>query len=182
MSKISIELNNRNWKWLFFLGLLFVILSFFCLSEIIKVTMLSVMFIGIVFLIAGCAQILDVFTSREWEVSTWHGINAVIYLAIGGLMMFDPALATSVITLLIGISLVVIGILRLVMALSMRVHSAGWFFMIINSLVAIVMGLIIITLWPNSSMWVIGLVITIELMISGLTYILLSLAIKNSLK
>ncbi|MDF1756752.1 MAG: DUF308 domain-containing protein [Legionellaceae bacterium] len=174
--------SNRSWAWLLGLGVLFVTLSFICLSQAIGVTLVSIFFVGIIFMIAGGAQLIDVFKSKEWNVSIGHSISAVFYIAIGGLIIYDPILASSIITIFIALSFIIIGITRFIMAISLKTHNAGWFFLIINSVVSTLLGGFILAYWPLSSLWVLGILITVELMISGWSYIFLAFAIRRNLK
>lgn len=173
---------NRNFVWLLCLGILFVALSLICLSQVIGVTLVSIVFIGIIFAIAGIAQLIDVFKSRGVAGSIGHAVSAALYIAIGSLIIYDPILASSIITILIALSFIIIGAARFVMAMSIKEHTSGWFFLIINSIAATILGAFILAYWPLSSLWVLGILITIELMISGWIYIFLAISIRKNLK
>src|SRR3990167_125917 len=93
--------QNRNWPLLMGLGIIFVIFGCLGLSMVVGVTLVSVLFIGVLFLISGVIQFVDVFKSREWSVAVWHGFVALLYLVGGGLIIYDPLLASTIITALI---------------------------------------------------------------------------------
>lgn len=172
---------TRNWSWLLGLGVLFIILGLLGLSSIVGVTLISIVFIGFLFVIAGLAQFVDVFKSKKWKVATWHGLIALFYLLGGCFIVWDPLLASTLITALIGWTLVIIGIVRMIMAISLH-GTPGWGFTLIASLAAILLGGIILMQWPMSSLWVIGLFISIELLMNGLNYLIMSIAIRKKLK
>ncbi len=173
--------SSRNWSWLLGLGVLFVIFGFLGLSSVIGVTLISIVFIGFMFLIGGVLQFVDVFKSKKWKVAVWHGLIAVMYFIGGCFIVWDPLLASTVITALIGWTLVVIGLVRLVMALSLH-GTPGWIFTLVASLAAIVLGGIILMQWPLSSLWVIGLFISIELLLNGLSYVIMAFSMRNHSK
>ncbi len=172
---------TRDWSWLLGLGVLFVIFGFLGLSTVVGVTLISIVFIGLMFLIGGVAQSIDVFKSKQWKVAVWHGLIALFYFLGGCLIVWDPLLASTIITALIAWTLILIGIVRLVMALSLH-GTPGWIFTLISSVAAIILGGIILMQWPLSSLWVIGLFISIELLLNGLHYVILSFAIRKTLK
>lgn len=171
---------NRSWSWLLGLGIIFIILGFIGLGEVVGLTLVSIVFLGFLFVIAGLAQFFDVFTSNKWKASIGHGLVAFFYIAIGGLIIFDPVLASKVVTLLIAWIFIVIGIIRFIMALSLREDTAGWFFILISAIAAIVLGVLILTQWPMSGLWLIGMLISIELMVNGWTYIFLAFAMRKT--
>ncbi|PJD92557.1 MAG: hypothetical protein CK424_05520 [Legionella sp.] len=172
---------NRDWSWLMGLGVLFVIFGCLGLSAVVGVTLISIVFIGMMFLTGGIAQSIDVFKSKQWKVAIWHGLIALFYFIGGCLIIWDPLLASTLITALIAWTLIMIGVVRLVMALSLH-GTPGWIFTLISSLAAILLGGLILMQWPLSSLWVIGLFISIELLLNGLHYVILSIAIRNTLK
>ena len=177
----SPHVTGRDWSWLLGLGILFVIFGFLGLSSVVGVTLISIVFVGFMFLIAGILQFIDVSKSRQWKPALWHALIALLYFTGGCFIISDPVLASTVITALIGWTLVIIGIVRLAMAISLH-GTKGWIFTLIASLAAIILGGIILMQWPLSSLWVIGLFISIELLLNGLSYIVLAMSMRSKLK
>ena len=171
---------DRNWSWLLGLGILFVVFGFLGLSSVVGVTLISIVFIGFMFLVGGVLQLVDASRSRQWQPAVWHGLIAIMYFVGGCFVIWDPVLASTVITALIGWTLVVIGIIRLMMAVSLH-GKQGWFFTLVASLAAIILGGIILMQWPLSSLWVIGMFISIELLLNGLSYVIMALAMRTQL-
>ncbi|HVT63436.1 MAG TPA: DUF308 domain-containing protein, partial [Legionellaceae bacterium] len=150
------------------------------LSTIVGVTLVSIVFIGLMFLIGGVAQSIDVFKSKQWKVAVWHGLIALFYFLGGCFIIWDPLLASTIITALIGWTLLIIGVVRLVMSISLH-GTPGWTFTLIASIAAMMLGGIILMQWPMSSLWVIGLFISIELLLNGLHYVAVAIAIRSKL-
>lgn len=182
--KVSVEvLNidlNRHWGWLLGLGILFIILGCVGLTTLVSLTLISVLFLGILLIIAGVSQIIDVFKSRRWRGAVWHGVIGLLYLLVGGVVIYDPFLASSFITALIAWLLIVIGIARLVMAFSLR-HGDGWAWLILAGCTAIILGIFILLQWPSSGLWILGMFIAVELLMNGCAYVFMALAAKNNI-
>ena len=170
---------QRSWGWLLGLGVLFVVLGFIGLGMTVGLTLVSILFIGALFIIAGLVQIVDVFKSHHWKGVVGHALIAVLYIIGGGLIIHDPVLASAVITALIAWTLIIIGITRLIMAIVLR-HGTGWAWMLFAGLCAIVLGGLILMQWPYSALWIIGMFIAIELIVNGWTYIFMALGMRNS--
>ncbi len=169
---------KRNWGWLLGLGILLVILGCIGLSMTVGLTMASMVLLGVLLLIGGCSQIIDVFKSRRWKAVAWHALIGLLYLVGGIIIIYDPVLASEVITVLIAWVLIIIGISRLIMASILR-DEAGWGWLVLAGVAAIVLGILILVQWPYSGLWVIGLFISIEMLINGWSSILIALAIKR---
>ena len=170
---------KRNWGWLLALGILFVILGCVGLGMVVGLTLASMLFLGVLLIIAGIAQIVDVFKSKHWKGAIWHAIIALLYLVGGGIVIYDPLLASTIVTALLAWVFIIIGITRLTMAAVLR-RSAGWVWLVIAGLAAIVLGVLILLQWPYSGLWVIGLFIAIEILINGWTYIFLALSLRRA--
>ncbi len=170
---------HRNRGWLMGLGILFVVLGFIGLGTMVGLTLMSIIFIGALFIVAGIAQFIDVFKSHHWKGIVGHALIAVLYIIGGGLVIHDPVLASAVITALIAWVLIIIGITRLIMAIVLR-DASGWGWLLFAGLSAIVLGILILMQWPSSALWVIGMFIAIELIVNGWTYIFIALGMRNA--
>lgn len=180
LEKVTVDGNlKRGWGWLLSLGILFVVLGTIGLGMVVGVTMASMLIIGFLLIIGGVFQLLDSFRSKHWKALLWHLLIGIFYIFAGGLVIDDPVLASTIITAILAWTLIIIGIARCMMAFSLR-PSAGWFWLLIAGIAALVLGLMILAHWPISGLWVIGMLISIEMIINGWSYILLALAIRTS--
>ena len=170
---------KRNWGWLLGLGILFVILGCIGLGMVVGLTIASVLFLGVLLIVAGVSQIIDVFKSSQWKGVFWHALIAVLYIIGGGIVIYDPILASTFITVLIAWVLIIIGVTRLIMASVLR-EAAGWGWLVFAGIMAIILGILILMQWPYSGLWVLGLFIAIELIVNGWTYIFIALAIRRT--
>jgi len=110
---------------------------------------------------------------------TWHVVIALVYLIAGALAVYDPVGAAIGLTLVIAIALLVTGVTRLTMSFQLK-PAGGWIWTLLSGIMSIVLGGIILAQWPATGLWVIGLVIAIELIVSGWSYIFVALAAKNT--
>ncbi|ETO92315.1 HdeD family acid-resistance protein [Legionella oakridgensis] len=170
---------QRNWGWLLALGILFVILGVIGLGMVVGLTLVSMLFLGILLIIGGVFQIIDVFKSKRWKGSAWHALIAILYLIGGGIIIYDPFIASTIITILLAAVLIVMGITRFIMAIILR-GSKGWGWLLLSGLTASILGFLILIQWPWSGLWIIGMFIAVEMLISGWTYIFLALAIRRT--
>ncbi len=170
---------KRGWGWILGLGILFLVLGIIGLGMVVGLTLASMFFFGILLIIAGLSHVVDVFKNCHWKGILGHALIAVLYIAGGCTVLYDPFLASTLITGILAGVLIVIGVTRIVMAITLK-NAKGWGWLLLAGLSAIILGILIIAQWPISGLWVIGLFIAIEMIINGWTYIFIALALRNS--
>jgi uncharacterized membrane protein HdeD (DUF308 family) len=178
IAELSSELRS-NWGWLLTLGILLVILGCIGLGMVVGLTLASMLLLGVLFVIAGILQIIDAFKAKFWKTVAWHAFAAVLYIIGGCLIMYDPFLASTIITALLAGVLIIIGLTRFIMAIQLR-HTRGWGWLLFAGIIAIALGVMILLHWPISGLWVIGLFIAVEMIVDGWTYIFLAFAIRQA--
>ncbi|STX28407.1 HdeD protein [Legionella beliardensis] len=177
-NKLAIPASlRRHWGWLLGLGILFIVLGALALGMLVSVTLASILVIGVLLIIAGAGQLIDAFKCKGWKAILWHVLIALLYIWAGALIIYDPVLASAILTAMLAWLLIAIGFIRFVMAFTLK-QNKGSFWLILAGLASIIMGVIILSSWPVSGLWVIGLLIAIELLISGWSYVFFALALR----
>jgi uncharacterized membrane protein HdeD (DUF308 family) len=170
---------KKNWGWLLALGIILLILGFIGLGMEIALTVASILFLGVLLLIAAVAQIIHAFKGKGWKSIGLHILNAILYGVAGVVIIIDPLIASIVFTLALGFIILVVGIARIVMAFHIK-GMKGWGWPLIGGIISIILGLLIIGQWPVSGLWVIGLFVAIEMIVSGWSYIFVALAARQA--
>lgn len=127
---------------------------------------------GFVLAVVGMMRIIQGigYAYNRW----WNMLAGILFLCLGGLMIFLPVLSLQVFTLVLGCLLLSSGALRLVFAISLRhEEGSGWRFF--NGIVSLILGGMVLWQWPASSLWLIGSLIAIEMIFSGWTLLFLAL-------
>ena len=73
-------------------------------------------------------------------------------------------------TLLLGIALVASGIMRIIIAFSMK-QGTPWIWVVLSSVITLLLGLVILAHWPVSSLYILGLFLGIDLIVAGVGWI-----------
>jgi uncharacterized membrane protein HdeD (DUF308 family) len=169
---------QKNWVWLLVIGIISVALGSFGLGRVFLVTLAGGLFYGWLILIAGGVQNVQIFKSRGWKGRALHALLAVFHIVAGIIVITAPVLASNVFTLMLALFILASGAARIVLALQHR-ESAGWGWLLFGGVVSAVLGGLIAIQWPASSLFVIGLFISIELIMNGWGLILLALAARR---
>ncbi|MCI0463547.1 MAG: DUF308 domain-containing protein [Gemmataceae bacterium] len=168
---------QRVWWLLFALGLVSVIVGFLAISSTFIVTLASVVVFGVLLLVAGFAELIHAVLVRNLRGFAMHLIAAVLYLLIGLFMIEDPIKAAAVLTLLLAASFFVGGLIRIVFSLVEQFPAWPW--VLFNGVVDLLLGALIWSEWPESSLWVIGLFVGIDLVLHGWSWVLLGLSVRT---
>src|SRR5262249_44543739 len=164
---------RRIWWLLFALGLVSVIVGFLAISSAFIATLASVLFFGVLLMIAGVTEVIHAVLVRNWRGVALHLLAAALSLVVGFFILEHPVRAAEVLTLLIAASFFVGGVLRIVFSLTIRFPSWGW--VLLNGVVDLILGVLIWREWPESGLWVIGLFVGIDLLLHGWSWIFLAL-------
>jgi uncharacterized membrane protein HdeD (DUF308 family) len=169
---------KKNSGWLLGFGILSVILGTIGLGITPYLTKFGVTFFGILLAVGGGFQLVDAFKCRGWKGTVINVLIGLIYLSTGLIIAIDPLRAAVVLTFLIGGVVIVVGALRIGVALQHK-GTPGWTWALFGGVISILLGVLVLGGWPVSGTWVIGLVIAVELIVNGWTYILVGLAARR---
>jgi uncharacterized membrane protein HdeD (DUF308 family) len=167
---------GRLWAVMLALGALFAFLGFVALILVVSATIASVVLIGIFMAIAGGMEIVIGFNSKTWGRFFLWVAAGLLYLIAGAIAIAQPLMAATVFTLLLGILLLATGAVRLWVAAHLPAGRRG--LPIVSGLVTLALGVVIVLGWPANSVFVLGLLLGIDLIIYGTNWIAFALALR----
>lgn len=170
-------------KWGLFvaLGVALLLLGGIALGNLLIATVASVYYIGAMMLIGGVVQIIHSFQVKEWGNFFVWVLSGAFYALAGMLAFSDPLLASSAFTLVLAISLIVAGVLRIWTGLTSR-DKEGWGWLVAIGVVSLLVGLLIAARWPLNGAYLIGLVLAVELIFQGWSFIAVGLMLRSGRK
>ena len=172
---------RAHWKAFLFEGILLAVLG---LAAIILPPLASLavtIFLGWMFLISGIAGLALTFWARGLPGFWWSLLSAVLAIGAGIILLAQPVQGTATLTIVVGVYFLAEGVATILYALEHRRElSERWSWLLVAGLVDIVIAGLIITGWPDSAMWAIGLLVGINLLFGGVSLIGMALAARNS--
>jgi uncharacterized membrane protein HdeD (DUF308 family) len=168
----AVVAENRTWFML--LGLLLVLLGLAAIAFPFVTTIAAKTFLGWLFLIAGIVQIVHAFSTQKWSQFFLNVLIGAIYIIAGGWLAFFPLTGIIALTAFLAGMFVVQGVIEFSMAFRMR-PQAGWVWMLISGIIAVVAGFLIFQRLPSSAVWAIGLLVGVNMVSSGFAYLFLAL-------
>lgn len=170
----GIEQVRDHRIWFLIWGIFLIVAGIIAVGEAELATLVSVIFFGWILIFGGLFAIVHGLMQRQWHGHILNLLAGILYLVAGALVISHPVMAIATLTLLIAMVLIVAGIFRLIVAFSMSMHHRGW--VLLNGIVSIVLGVLILSSWPHSAVWVIGLFIGIDLIFDGWTEVILAIS------
>jgi uncharacterized membrane protein HdeD (DUF308 family) len=167
---------RAKWGWILALGIVYAVAGFIALGSVVMATAASVLIVGVMMIVAGVAEIINAFQCKGWgRFLVWVLLGA-LYIIAGFITFENPLFAAAILTLLLGATLVASGIMRIILAFSMK-REQPWIWVLLSSIVTLLLGLLILAHWPVSSVYVLGIFLGIDLVMAGASWIGISLAL-----
>jgi uncharacterized membrane protein HdeD (DUF308 family) len=163
------------------MGILFIALGVIGIAGQTLFSFVTINILGAFLIFGGALQFAHALKSSGWKSVGIQIILAILYVAAGIYTWAFPIPALEVITLWLAAIFFVTGFLRLISAFQHR-HFQEWFWLVLSSAISILMGVLIMTGYPESSLWLPGLLIAIELLLQGWSLLFLGLAARSLTK
>ena len=179
LSAPGIEPLRAKWGWIVALGVVYTIAGFIALGSVLMATVATVFIVGIMMLVAGIAEVINAFQMKSWGKFLLWVLLGALYIVAGILTFENPLLAAAFLTLLLACSLIVSGIMRIILGFSMK-QGMPWVWVVLSGVVTLLLGLIILNHWPVSSLYILGLLLGIDLVFAGVSWIGIGLGLKRA--
>lgn len=148
------------WSIMLMLGGLFAI----ALPGIAGLTV-TLMF-GWILICAGIFHLIYAFQQKGAGAVTWQVILALVYAATGVYVLFRPGAGLASLTVVLGIYLFAEAFMEFLLSYELRKTGAwGWF--LVDGIVTLILACMIVSAWPWSSLWAIGTLVGISILMSG---------------
>ncbi len=175
---MEVEALRAKWGWIVALGIIYLLVGLLALYSVVTATIASVFFVGIMMLIAGVAEVINAFQVKSWgKFFLWVALG-LLYIVAGFVTFENPLLAAAALTLVLGAALVASGIMRIILAFSMK-EGTPWIAVVFSGIVTFLLGVIVLAHWPVSSIYILGLFLGIDLVFAGAGWIGVGIGLKG---
>lgn len=167
-----------NWGWFLTLGIVLVVAGIAAIMFPLVSTIAAKIALGWIFLAAGVVMIIHAFSIQRWGGFLMELLLGVLYLVAGGWLAFFPLTGIVTLTILLAALFLAEGVVEVIMGFRVRPHE-GWGWLVFSGLIAVAVGLLIAAELPSSAVWAIGLLVGVNLLSTGISFIVVALAGKR---
>lgn len=164
--------------WYIAAAVIFILLGLFAIIEPGVAGLGITLFVGWLFILGGVTHFIAAFKGGGAKLIIFQVLMGILYLVGGFYCITHPLLAISTLTLVLASIILVEGVLEIVSYFRLRNEGAsGW--VLFNGVVTLLLGGMIWFHWPSSSIWAIGILVGVNLMMTGVTRLMLGLAARK---
>jgi len=167
---------RRHWALFLIQGLIMTVLGVIAIGEPMVATLAVALFAGWLFLFSGVIGLAGVFTARRVPGFWWSLISALLGILIGIYLIWRPLAGVFTLTLAVAIYFGAQGVTQIITAIHQRSVLASWGWVVLGGVVNILLSAIIISGWPGTAEWTLGLLFGINLLMWGLSLVMTALS------
>lgn len=130
-------------------------------------------------MLAGVVHLMLAVRTHGAGSKIWKLLVGLAYLFFGGYLILHPVLGVASLTLILASLFLIEGILDIILFFQMR-SLGGSIWVLLDGVITILLGSMIYLRWPSSSAWAIGTLVGVSMIISGVSRVMLSLAVRKA--
>jgi uncharacterized membrane protein HdeD (DUF308 family) len=171
------DIKKRS-AWSIFMGVLTALLGVFLIAYPLAAATITTLLLGWILIFVGIAQFVFALHSQTVGNFFLKVFLGLLYGIAGVALAFFPLAGVAALTVILGSLLVVYGIGAAVAAFEMRpVDGWGWF--LFDGVATFLVGILILAKWPSSSLWAIGTLVGVAVLMGGISRIMIAAKIRS---
>jgi uncharacterized membrane protein HdeD (DUF308 family) len=137
-------------------------------------TIVAETWISVILTVSGVTKLIYAFQSREEGGFIWKLLLSILYIATGIYLFVFPLSGILTLTLLFGSFLLTEGVFELILAYQLR-SQKNWGWILTNAIITLVLGGIVWAQWPSDAPWLIGTLLGVSILSTGISRLVMSL-------
>ena len=134
--------------------------------------------VGWLLVFSGATHLVFAWHTRTTRGFIWELLVGVAYLVVGGYVLLQPAAGLASLTLALAIYLFAEAILEFMLSFRLGpMPGSRW--LLFDGIITLILAVLIFRSWPSSAPWVIGTLVGISMLFSGVSRLMLSLAARS---
>jgi uncharacterized membrane protein HdeD (DUF308 family) len=170
--KQAIKENKSSLMWI---GILMAVTGAFAIFFPFAATVTTNFMVGFLFIFTGVLGVWHSFSIKGTGPFFGALLVGLITMVAGVFLVSNPAEGILLLTLTVGIVFIFEGAYQIFAAFEYR-PAKGWGWMLVSAIISIAAGLLIVSKLPGTSLFVLGLLLGINFLSTGISMIMLSRA------
>ena len=165
-------------SWFIGMAVVFILLGILAIVEPGVAGLAITILVGWLLIFGGGAHLVAAFSGGGAGRVIWQVLIGIVYIVGGFYFLTHPLLGLGSLTLLLAVIILMEAVFELVAYFRSRSESgSGW--LLVNALITLLLGGLIWFHWPSSSVWAIGTLVGVNLLMTGISRLMLGLAARK---
>ncbi|MBE9037554.1 HdeD family acid-resistance protein [aff. Roholtiella sp. LEGE 12411] len=172
---------NKNINGSLVIGVLLIILGIIAIAQPAISTIFAETWFAVILISSGFAKLVYATQTRDQGGFIWKLLLSALYIATGIMLFVYPFTGALTLTLLLGSFLLTEGIFELILAFRLRPQQ-NWTWVLGDGIITLLLGSMIWFQWPFNAPWLIGTLVGVSVLFTGVSRVMLSLNARSFLK
>ena len=178
MADTALETVKRASGWSIALGILMIVAGVLAIISPAVAGVFAVYIIAWSAIFNGIVQVVYGFRAHSGGRIFLEVILGLLYIVAGGFILWHPLGGLLALTLVIACFLLIYGVFAAVLAFQLRPHK-GWGWVLFDAIITILLGFLNWRHWPMNTEWVVGTLLGVSFIASGVSRLMLSMAVRK---
>ncbi len=172
---------RRHWRLYLFEGILLSVLGLVAIVVPPIAGLVATVVLGWLFLIAGIVGLGATLAARHAPGFAWSLLSSLAAVLAGGVLLWDPFQGLVTLTYVLIAFFIVDGLFTIILALAHRRELSGkWEWMLVNGLIDLILAAIVISGFPGTLVWALGLIVGIDMVFGGAALVAMALEARRA--
>lgn len=167
--------------WYIAAAVLFIVLGMLAIIEPALAGLAVSRLVGWLLVFGGVTHLIGAFKGGGAKQVVFQVLVGLAYVIGGFYCLMHPLLAIGTLTLLLAAVILAGGALEIISYFRLKDENAsGW--MLVNGIITLLLGGMIWFHWPSSSVWAIGILVGVTLLMTGMARLMFGLAARKFIR
>ncbi len=164
----------KHWYLLLIAGIVAILGGIFALLNPVAATLTATVLAAWIFIVSGIVLLATLFSEMSWGRRIWTALLGALSVYVGISILGNPLEGVLTLTLVVGIAFLAEGVVKLIMAFGARGTPYFWM-VLLSGAISVLLGGMILSNFPQSATSILGILLAVELISTGVATIALSL-------
>jgi uncharacterized membrane protein HdeD (DUF308 family) len=172
---------KSNAGWGIVIGILTAVLGLLLIAYPFFAAKATTILIAWILIIAGVFEIVQAVRAQTVGAFFSRLLLGVVYGFGGVVLRLNPLRGVAVLSLVLGVMLLAEAVVTAVLAFQAK-PASGWGWFLFDAVITAILGFLILAHWPASSVWAIGTLVGVAVLVRGITRIAFSVGLRRVTK
>lgn len=172
---------KKSSKSAIIIGLIVIVIGTIAVAYPAGIGKVSAIIIGVFLVMGGLTRMVFAVVSLSMGTMLWRYVYAILMVVSGIWILINPDMGLEALTMAIAIYFIVDGVTQLVYSFSLMPIGGG-VFLLVSGIISAIIGIVILSKWPESSLYFLGIYIGIKFIIDGLMLAATGNAVNKSIE